>query len=183
MDQATIDLIVKFLPVIAAVLGSVATLITTYLLRNSGILTVNVNSVTITRYGRDGMGGNQEKKTLEGVVNVDCSFEVDFYNSSETPKSLRALTIELLPRNTRKSYPLTIYMPRKVDNPTITYAPIMPVEIHILNFPSKEMLHHRLSVGFPPEKINQLQGKVDFFFRGKFPSGKTFRKKLYTEEF
>jgi hypothetical protein len=183
MDQATLDLIVKFLPVIGAILGSVATLITTYLLRNSGKMIVNVSSASVKLWGSDLMGGQEEKKTWSRVERVECEFEVDFYNSSDTPKSLRATYIGMFERDTKESYTSTIYLPGISNSPTLTYDSLSPNEMHILNLPSKEMVHLKLKVYYVPVDMKPLQGKVDFFFQGKYPNGRTFRKKLVTQEF
>ena len=54
--------------------------------------------------------------------------------------------------------------------------------MNIINIPPKEMLHLKLNSYFLPEENIMVEGKVDFYFRGKYPNGKMFRKKNLTTQ-
>lgn len=169
MDQNTLDLLSKFVPGIIAIVSGVLTLITTHLLRNVGKIIVYVSSYSLEKYKRDGEGGESPENSLADAVSVQYRFELDFFNSSGIPKSLRAISIDLKPEKKNEIVSLKAYVQRE--------------QLTIINLPPKEIQHLYLSGSIKKEEIQLLQGKVDFFFKGMYPCGKTYRKKLITKEF
>jgi hypothetical protein len=179
--QTTSAIVAGIIAIVSGVLTLIATLVTTYLLRNAGKLIINVHSSSFGMYKSNSMGGEQQADSLVDAEALDYSYELDFFNTSDVPKSLRTTIIECVPRNIKKTILLPILTYKKGENSTLFSSYFE--ELHIINLPSKVLIHLKLSGRFKKEDIQFLRGKVDFYFKGKYPNGKTFRKKLITQDF
>ena len=177
------ELVAAIIGGLIATFGSVATIITSYLLRNVGKIVVNVNSHSIEKLKRDSGGGEHLVDSLTEADRVEYRFDVDFFNSSDLPKNLRAISVEFKSKKNKEIISLKTYVPRKVDYPVNRSYFIPNENLKLLNMSSKEIINLKLSGPIKKEEIKFLQGKVDFFFKGIYPNGKTFRKKLITQEF
>lgn len=172
--------------IVAGIIGfvsAVALLFIAQLLRKQGKIIVNVGSSSLTAYNPDGMGGEQNTTSFKDAHRIECLFGVDFFNSSDEPRSLRAILLMVSSRKLKRQIPLIIYVPKLFSSTPATYAALAPSELHILNIPSKETLHLNIRGYIEKQNLEILTGKVDFFFMGKHPNGKVFRKKLVTQEF
>jgi hypothetical protein len=181
--QLSSELLAAILGGLIATFGSVVTLITSHLLRNVGKIIVNVSRFDVSLSQPDNMGGVVTANSLVTAKNIHYRFGLDFFNSSDIPKSLRAISIEFKSEKKKGVVSLKANVPRNGD---FTNRPIYESrseELTIINLPAKEIIHLDLSGNIIKEEIQFLQGKVDFFFKGMSPNGKTFRKKLITNEF
>jgi hypothetical protein len=173
------ELLTALLSGFFAILGVVVGLIGSQLLRNGGRIILSVSSYSLNK----NKGEEEPDKSPAENESVDCSFELDFFNTSDVPKSLRSLSLEFIPKKSKKSTILKVNIRVKLEasDRAIFLSPYK--ELKIINLPPKEIVSFKI-YGYPSrEEIPLLQGKVDFFFKAEYPNGKTFRKKLITKEF
>jgi hypothetical protein len=100
----------------------------------------------------DGQGGVEKIEATGKVMEVNCWFVVDFYNSSDTPKSLRETCVEMVQRKTNETHRLAIVLPntgKNLGNSAYSYS--LPNVMTTVNFPPREMLHLRVESYFGPE--------------------------------
>lgn len=88
------DLLIEYKAIFGTVLGSVATLVTTYLLRNLGKLQWDIKDWEFVMYSQDECGGMIRTLDLSDIQSTSFSFEIILYNSSDSQKSLKDISLE-----------------------------------------------------------------------------------------
>lgn len=174
MDSQLIAAIVGGL---IGVFGSVATLIASQYIKQSGKITVNLTRSNIMLSKPDEAGGQVATSNLDESDTLNISLGIDIYNSSEVPRSLRELGIEVIPRKGKGfSIPPSVLKERSNIPTFIPYR-----KLEIINLPPKELTHLDLQTW---EKLDhsyhELKGSLTFSFVARYPNGKKFKVRLIT---
>src|SRR5690349_9379607 len=77
------------------ILGSVAILIASHFLRTFGKIIVDVTDSELHLFLRDLEGGDREIDYIDDAQVLNVRFGIDIYNSSDIPRSLREIHVEL----------------------------------------------------------------------------------------
>ncbi len=166
------ELIAAIVGGLIGVLGSIATLITSDYLRRSGRIAIYLTRSNIVLSKRDEMGGQVDTLLLSEAENLNISLGLDIYNSSDIPKSLRELEIEL---KGKKNTILTL-RPSVLNEKQHGSYPYRHLEI--INLPPKELIHIDLQCWVKVEQNNSLKGDITFSFKAKYPNGRLFKTYL-----
>jgi hypothetical protein len=157
---------------IFAILGTVVGLIVGHILRASGKLAVYLSSSECYLTTSDKQGGREKTISLDESDGVTMSFGIDFYNASDTPKSLRDLKIESVPKS--KKIPVTsqIY----VHKDDAQYWPYQ--QFNTINIPPKEFVYSFITSWIQEKDMHLVENEVTIYLKGLFPTGKEFKAKL-----
>lgn len=183
-SEVNSQLVTGVIAIASGVATLIATLVTTHLLRSGGKITIKVNSSSFEKLTADSSGGEKVVDLWTDAERVEYRFDLDFFNSSDIPKNLRAVSIEIK-SEIKKPINLKAYIPRKIE-PSVgmTYGFPNPFEeLRVINLPSREIINFKLSGSIKKEEIQSSQGKIDFFYKGEFPNGRIFREKLISIKF
>lgn len=168
----------------SAILGSVITLIVTHILKGVGGIVVRVASFDISFSKSNRVGEQTEAENRVDVEDVNLNFQIDFYNPTDVPKSLRLLLFEVKSQSKRKRVTLKPYVLKKYeqrDPSVISVGFANPYEnLEILNLPPKEIVNKRIFGNISKLDTQIFQEPVVIFITGKSPNGGNFRKKLIT---
>lgn len=141
--------------IIGAVLGTVATLITTDWLQNKGKLNIFVLNWTAkyeTYYDAGCSASGKKDNDLYDYLN---KFELEIYNSSSLPKIMRSVKIEYYNNNKIK------YV-SNIDNEDtrrlIANCILHTDELEVINFMPKEVIKLKLSADIGENKLDEIEG-------------------------
>ncbi len=166
------ELVATIVGGLIGVFGSLITLIASDYLRRSGKITLYLTRSNIVLSKRDELGGQVDTIFLSEAENLNISLGLDIYNSSDEPKSLRELEIEL---KVKKNKPFTVYPSILRDK---TQGGLHYRRLEIVNLPPKELIHIDLQGWVKVEQNNDLKGDIVFSFKAKHPNGRSFKKYL-----
>lgn len=161
------------------ILGSVAILIASHFLRISGKIIVDVTDSEVHLFLRDLEGGDREIDYIDDAQVLNVRFGIDIYNSSDIPRSLREIHVELRTRDRKKILISDPEVFRSVTSSTSPFASGF-IKLDIINLPSKELQHINFRCLYKKPKINGVKGSVDFYLKASYPNGKRFKTHLLT---
>lgn len=148
------------------VFGSICTLVASHFLRQTGKLTASLSSWNLSLTKNDYAGGLIKADTKSDAEQMEFMLGVDFYNSAETPKSLRKLQIE--------------FKSKGRENTLLLPASTMHKTLEVINFSPYELVHLDLKGWSNKEGILTLTGKVIVSITALYPNGKKFKTYLIT---
>jgi hypothetical protein len=163
------------------ILGSVAILIASHFLRVSGKIIVNVTDSEVHFFLRDLEGGDREIDYIDDAQVLNVRFGIDIYNSSDIPRSLREIQVELRTRNRKKTLISDAEVFKSVISNTSPFASGF-TKLDIMNLPSKELQHLNFRCLYKKPKINGVKGSVDFYLKALYPNGRRFKAHLLTTQ-
>lgn len=163
---------------VIATLGSVAVMITSHYLRQAGKLTVTLASWKMYLAKSDQEGGLARTEIVSETESLTITLAVDLHSSSEVPKSLRQPFIEF--KSNTKSTPVLLPPIVFVQGST-SIAPYKRLEV--INLEPNKLVHMELKCQGDKKDIPNLLGKVTISLTALYPNGRTFRKKLITQDF
>ncbi len=150
-------LISAFVGGLIGIIGSVATIITTYLLRQGKLKTYL--SVFKIKPLSQSSSGALVPATDTKLSLVEYHFELDFYNASEDPQSIRNIQIEFRLHNTN-----FLVLPYSKKGYSKSGFP-MSEPIPIVNFPPRQFFHLTMDCVLQGENIkffsNQTQISIN----------------------
>ncbi|MCI3922509.1 hypothetical protein MO973_19950 [Paenibacillus sp. TRM 82003] len=152
MSPETIKLIESFEGVIGAVLGVAVTLILTFVLKNSGKLTIFPTENIIHYYNQDTYGQNKDCK-IEIAKFTSFDIVLDFYNGSEVPKVFRNLKIAFYKDKTLLHEDV---LEDKTSERSTAYGRTME-EFTVLNFQPKTMTQVSMHYGTYGEITDKIK--------------------------
>ncbi len=85
------------------ILGSLATLIVTNMIKNHGRLIIYTNSTKI-RFTKQETGVTKEVENFSDAQNISIDVAVDFYNPSDTPRTLAKFELEISHKKNKKVF-------------------------------------------------------------------------------
>ncbi|MGP4061494.1 hypothetical protein [Halobacillus sp. H74] len=149
-----IDILREFQAIIGTLLGVFLTLITTHFLRSTGRVTVRLKTHQLDLSKQDDIGGFEPVYSYKNTENARLNLVVEFYNSSETMKTIDDIKLEFLD-NKKKSY----FSTKLKDSETAKRlgGGIQMDEITHLNLEPKRLVVKDLSQRFTRENILLLQ--------------------------
>jgi hypothetical protein len=110
---------------------------------------------------------------------MDICLHLNIYNSSEIPKSLRKLEIEVVSKN--KNYVYSEIPKTSIQNDTYHIAKYE--EIHAINFQPKCVTHYSSNIYLINREImDDLSGEVSMYLKASFPNGRGFKAYLITDK-
>lgn len=146
----------EFEGIIGAILGSVATLIVTDILKRKGKLKIYlINSNGDYHYYENVLRGSTTKKTKNSVIDYfKYDFTIDIYNSSELPKIMREIKV-----NVYKNKELLKEIEVKDESTRrLTSARCVTVDnLNLYNISAKESVSFDLSVDLPSDIAEKLK--------------------------
>jgi len=89
---------------IIGILGSVATIIITSIIKNRGKLVIYTNNSKITYTRRDNTGGFVNAQSIHDAEDITVSIVCDLYNQSDIPKNLADFTAEISYKKAKKYF-------------------------------------------------------------------------------
>jgi len=151
------DLLIEYKAIFGTVLGSVSTLVITYLLRNLGKLHWDIKDWEYDLYGANNIGDIVVVKNFSQAHRFVYNFESVIYNSSESQKSLKDVRIEFKSNTTYITHGLK-------DSEEKIFAGCGYFMIHndstVLNLSPKHMANFRFEGTLGEEELRELG--VDF---------------------
>jgi hypothetical protein len=121
---------------IIGILGSVATIIITSIIKNRGKLVIYTNNSKITYTRRDNTGGFVNAQSIHDAEDITVSIVCDLYNQSDIPKNLADFTAEISYKKAKKYFDvkgtqiIEGRFPLAVTLPTIIIFPKQTESIH-----------------------------------------------------
>jgi len=157
---------------IIGIVGSIGTLIASHLLRTSGRITVNLtrSNITLSRQNPDEYGQEVVTLHLDEAAKLNISLGIDIYNSSDIPRSLRDLWIEVKSKGR-----LVIGTRPSVLNDKRKSQFDVYRKLEIINLPPKELAHVDLMGWINVSSYQKLKGNLTFSFKAEYPNKKVFR--------
>lgn len=174
MPQQGLDsqLIAAIVGGVIGILGSIATLIASHFLRIAGRITVTLSDAKIHLIKIE--NHNQiEVNSVADALTLNAELEVDIYNSSDIPRSLRELQIEARSRSKRKTVKSNVYVDVRTSAGSGRYS--FPKELPIINIAPKELQHLNFRFHLNKEQLNLVDDKLEFYFTALHPNGRKFK--------
>lgn len=155
--QNVIDILLKFDGLIGAVLGVIATLITTEMLKKTGKLYVYVHEENFELYSgeTDKFGGPLSVGEFEKASYGLVRYKLQLYNGSDIPKSFRNIQLKF---SLQQKQP--IYVVPKDEATRRTSGPItFTDELTVLNIPPKQFIEKdlKLKIGSEIKEFSALK--------------------------
>lgn len=127
-----------------AVLATVATLITTHVLRNFGRVEVSIFDVDFEIY---------EKDPYRQYDEIGLRFNVKFYNTSESMKTVDDIKILFLDHLGKELYSVS---PKDIDTFKSTKISYSIDDLYFVNLPPKELTLKKLKLNITHEKLGDF---------------------------
>lgn len=155
------------------VFGSISTMIASHYLRLAGKVTMNLTQSDIVLARPDGHGQQESVGTFEQAIDFNISLGIDVYNSSDVPRSLRELEIEI---RGKRGKVFTVLPSVLKDN----YQGFVPYHtLGIMNLPPKELKHFDFKSWIKVNNLpSDMRGELTISFKAKYPNGWRFKRKL-----
>lgn len=157
---------------VIGIVGSIGTLIASHLLRTSGRITVDLtrSSITLSKQNPDGHGEEVGTLYLDEAAKLNISLGMDIYNSSDIPRSLRDLWIEVKSKGklVAGTRPSVLNDMRKSEYDIYR-------KLEIINLPPKALAHLDLMGWINVSSYQKLKGSLNFSFKAEYPNRKVFR--------
>lgn len=131
------QILIEYKSVSAAILGSVATLIVTSLIKNQGKIHFSIDNWKIIFYSQDEIGAIVPIDNYKDALYCSFSFDLILYNNSEVPKSLKDVKIRFENQNSSIEIILSDSCNQKYS---VSGIPLFN-EIKVINVPPKQMYH------------------------------------------
>lgn len=177
MKTEIFDLIKSFEGIIGAILGTLMTLIVTHILRKTGKITSNIVNIEC-RYVNHGSRSGEIVSTLSEADHASIEIIVDFFNSSESYKSVNDIEIRLCDNNDneiQKIIPQDLYTSKagrhSTHNDNLEYFNIGP----------NELIKKGLRIDFHSENIERLKNTEYFKLIYSVHKGSAGSKKVITK--
>ncbi|MGE6261321.1 hypothetical protein ACQKCU_26225 [Heyndrickxia sporothermodurans] len=177
MTKEIFDLIKSFEGIIGAILGTLMTLIVTHTLRKTGKITSNIVNIEF-RYVNHGSRFGETVSTLSEADHASIEIIVDFFNNSESYKSVNDIEIRLCDNNDneiQKIIPQDLD-PRKASKHSIHYD-----NLEYFNIGPNELIKKGLRIDFHSENIELLRNTEYFKFIYSVHNGSASSKKVITK--
>jgi hypothetical protein len=156
---------------------SVVTAFLTYIVieyvKKSGKISVNLGSSELALNKLD--VGVEVPSSVAEATSLTVILGLDIYNSSDVQRSLRALEIELKPKNKSKSF---VSPPYTFIRGSTSYSPYG--KFQVINLPPKEITHLDVRCWASGDECRNLGKDVSIYLKGLYPSGRKFRAFLQT---
>jgi len=173
VNHELIELIKSFEGIIGAVLGSVITLIVTHILKKSGRITSHISEVEYTFSNLEN-GFGKAVETVELADHASVELHIDFFNNSESYKSINDLMVSLYDDNNQKIYEV---IPKDVDTRRATSFGSTSDPLEYLNVSPGELVKKKLSFGFHSSNIELLKITKEIRFTYSIQKNKANKKK------
>ena len=165
------EVIAAFVGGIIGIIGSVAILIASHYLREAGKITIFTSLWELKLLRQDSFGGEEEVTSIEDAERAEYIFELDIYNSSEIPRSLRDISIDF-----------------KSDNLYCSTSPLIPLKnissffpfekLQIINLLPKELVHIRLTGSINKDNFHMFSKRTIAYIKASQPNKKKFKANL-----
>lgn len=152
-----ISIVKEFEGIIGAILGVIATLITTKCLESWGRLEYYIDNVIINYYSSDDYGGYKGTQSMEDVEYIECEFRIEVYNSSDVIKPLKNIKTAIITEN---NYIESIVS--DISTHRISAAASKYDEVLLINYNPKEIKEYNLrfslrSGSFIDNKVEKIK--------------------------
>ncbi|MET3699365.1 hypothetical protein SAMN05877753_1116 [Bacillus oleivorans] len=174
MSEVIIDLVKSFEGIIGAVLGSVITLITTHFLKKAGTITSNIIGVEYDFRNYQINGQGKAVETVEMADHASIEINIDFFNNSESYKSINDLRVSLYDDNKQKIFEV---VPNDEDTRRRTSYGSTSDKLEYLNISPGELVKKTLSFGFHSGNIELLKITEVIRFTYSIQKNKASKKK------
>lgn len=153
-----------------AVLGTVATLVTTHLLRYRGAAYAYATDWQLTLYDRSGgsLNGTEYLTTYTKFGSVDVT--IDLYNSAEVATGLRDIQLEIAVAGD-----VTKIKPRVKTEGDFR-------SLRVINLPSRIMQSIDLRIRIERDTLEKLTERTEVYLSAKDYKDKPFRQRIYVIE-
>lgn len=175
MTKEIFDLIKSFEGMIGAVLGSLLTLIVTHILRKTGKVTSNVVD-TKFEFTKNEFGEETDK--LSEASGASIEIIVDFFNNSESYKSINDIEIRLCDNNDNEIQKI---IPQDLDTRKASKHLIDYDNLEYFNIGPNELIKKGLRINFHSENIELLRNTEYFKFIYSVHNGSASSKKFITK--
>jgi hypothetical protein len=165
MDVKVIEIVKEFEGIIGVVFGSVATLVTSHLLKNIGQLHIYFDYWDAYYQGRDSSGGVKRVDPGDQPFTFEFFFEVDIYNSSDNFKILRNVCASF-ERKGKEQLETLLYQSKslKID------------EIKVVNVSPKTILHFDLYGYIGEDQLDKILNADKVYLKFLNEKNRTIRK-------
>lgn len=159
---------------------SVVTAFLTYIVieyvKKSGKIRVNLGSSELLLYKLD-VGVQVQTQSIAEATGLTVELGLDIYNSSDVQRSLRALEIELKPKNRSKSFVSPPYTFIRGSSSLFPYG-----KFQVINLPPKEITHLDVRCWASGDECHNLGKEVSIYLKGLYPNGRKFNAFLRTAD-
>ena len=166
------DIVATIVGGIIGILGSLATIVVTEILRNKGKLVLFTNKSKILFHKNDNAGGEIEALGRDDAEEIEFSFDIDVYNQSDVPKNLGEFRVELNNKNSKMNFATKLYkrsgsyfIPYSQDVPTLTILPKQSANIECKTY-------------LQQSDLSPFGSKIDIYLLAKLPDRRRFRVKV-----
>jgi len=160
---------------------SVVTAFLTYIVieyfKKSGKIRVNLGSSELVLHKPDDYGGQSPTKSVAEATSLTVILGLDIYNSSDVQRSLRALEIEIKPKNKSKSFVSPPYTFVRGSSSLAPYS-----KFQVVNLPPKEITHLDVRCWARDDECRNLGKEVSVYLKGLYPNGRKFKAFLQTAD-
>ncbi len=167
-----LETILKFQGVLGAVVGVIATLIVTHLLRHAGKIYIYFRNWDIKYFKVGEAGGSLETSNLDETEYCSYSFEIEILNSSEVPKVLRDITIVFYDNNKK----LIEKTPNDESTKKTFVSGVKIGLLKILNLPPKQLIYRKVSGNIKKEELKELAKHRKVYFEALTYKNKKIKK-------
>lgn len=171
-------LIIELEGIIGAIMGVIATLVTTEIISNKGGIKYYPKVFDYTMYKSSDLGDQIETTSYDDAEWSLISIELDIFNSSDSPKALRDILIKLYDSE------WVLLLETKVhDESTRRYSSGMSRTeiIEILNMGPREMTHLKVSSSLDKEETKLIRNYKTIFIEAEDYKGKMHKHLLWTK--
>jgi hypothetical protein len=179
MDITTV--LIEYKSIIGTLLGSITTLIITYLIRYNGGIKFSIQNWNIKFYRNEDSAYHEETivKDVNEAKHVYYEFDIYIYNGSEIPKSLKDFSIEFVCNK-------NIVIEKLYDCATTKFVSMTYISefLKVANIPPKQINLYKVKGWLDNENIEKLaaqkNNKMDIKFLAYNHKGRSIRKHIIT---
>lgn len=177
------DLIVTVITGLVAILSAAVTLIVTHYLRNAGKVKIGLASWEEEFKKIDDCGGQEPAEKISDSQWVYFLIILNFWNPSESPKSLQGLKMEVKRQeNGGNKILLPLKRFKASSNEKMVYLSQYQ-EFSMINLPSKQTVQEEVHLFVPQEEISFFSGTLNFYLIGTYPNGRKFKTFLLKSDY
>lgn len=166
-----LDILRGYQGIIGAIIGVVATLFTTEMIKRLGKIHCYFYNWESRLEAINDLGAMKGVIDIEEAEYYSCFFEGDFFNSSEIPKSWRKISIVFENENGTKTYKLQDSETRRKYGGGYTYD-----AVDFLNFPPKQMIKFKFQCSLGKQNLEDIRDLTKVYLQAESYKGKKIKK-------
>lgn len=167
-----LEILNNFEGIIGAILGVVATMIVSFILKKIGKVYIKSRDYRIVKYSRDGYGAPIETNDYALVDNIQISFNISLFNSSDEPRGLQDIKVSFYESKKKSKFSI---IPNDMATRKSTSYGSYTDELSVINLPPKTMVYYVIEAYISDKNVLKFVECNSIYFEVKDHKNKTVK--------